>query len=154
MPLSSSHLGEVGLPKLVWGGRRIGEAIGRLHQDEGRACDAYRRALKGQSGIFAEPHAGIIPLKRRSDEKAHTFTLCRADNYWQFAYSFSRFEKITAGRYAEWRLVVPPEFEMLAKEHDHRRHWYQDYVTGEWCSKGSDMGKNLLKPKERLAAHQ
>jgi hypothetical protein len=25
--------------KLVWGGRRIGEAIGRLHQDEGRACD-------------------------------------------------------------------------------------------------------------------
>ena len=88
------------------------------------------------------------------DEKAHTFTLCRADNKAQFIYSVSRFEKITAGRYAEWRLVVPPEFEMLAKEHDHRRHWYQDYVTGEWCSKGSDMGKNLLKPKERLAAHQ
>src|SRR5262249_9414130 len=29
-------------------------------------ASAYRRALKRQSGIFAEPHAGIIPLKRRS----------------------------------------------------------------------------------------
>ena len=56
------------------------------------------------------------------DEKARTFTLCRADDRWQFAYSFSRFEKITAGRYAGWRLVVPPKFERLAKEHDHRRH--------------------------------
>src|SRR5262249_53607021 len=33
------QIGEVGLPKLVWGGRRIGQAIGRLHQDEGRARD-------------------------------------------------------------------------------------------------------------------
>src|SRR5262249_18588274 len=29
-------------------------------------ASAYRRAPKRQSGIFAEPHAGIIPLKRRS----------------------------------------------------------------------------------------
>jgi hypothetical protein len=88
------------------------------------------------------------------DEKAGTFTLCRADNYSQFAYSFSRFEKITAGRYAGWRLVVPPKFKKLANEHDHRRHWYQDYETGEWCPKDSQMGRNLLKPKERIAAHQ
>src|SRR5262249_12502847 len=31
-----------------------------------KRASAYRRALKRQSGIFAEPHAGIIPLKRRS----------------------------------------------------------------------------------------
>jgi poly(A) polymerase-like protein len=88
------------------------------------------------------------------DVEAKTFTLCRADNYEQFAYSFSRFEKITAGRYAGWRLVVPPEFEELDKEHNHRRHWYQDYETGEWCRKAGDMSKNLLTPKERSAAHQ
>src|SRR5215831_13030941 len=38
-PADDLQIGEVGLPKLVWGGRRIGEAIGRLHQDEGRARD-------------------------------------------------------------------------------------------------------------------
>src|SRR5262249_4292123 len=31
-----------------------------------QGASAYRGALKRQSGIFAEPHAGIIPLKRRS----------------------------------------------------------------------------------------
>src|SRR5258705_7249166 len=41
---------EVGLPKLVWGGRRIGEAIGRLHQDEGRAGD--------QAMVLQEPING------------------------------------------------------------------------------------------------
>ena len=44
------------------------------------------------------------------DEKAHTFTLCRADSQAQFTYSLSRFEKITAARYAGWSLVVPHEF--------------------------------------------
>jgi len=38
-PADDLEVGEVGLPKLVCGGRRIGEAIGRLHQDEGRAGD-------------------------------------------------------------------------------------------------------------------
>ena len=37
------------------------------------------------------------------DEKAQTFTLCRADNLAQFTYSLSRFEKITAARYAGGR---------------------------------------------------
>src|SRR5262249_9197287 len=32
------------------------------------------------------------------DEKARTFTLCRADNRAQFTYSMSRFEKLTANR--------------------------------------------------------
>ena len=34
------------------------------------------------------------------DEEDQTFTLCRADNQAQFAYSLSRFEKITSARYA------------------------------------------------------
>jgi hypothetical protein len=81
------------------------------------------------------------------DEKARTFTLCRADNQAQFSYSLSRFEKITATRYAGWSLIVPSEFEALAREHTFRRHWYRDSI------KGFD-GENILKPKERIAAHQ
>jgi len=81
------------------------------------------------------------------DEKAHTFTLCRADTQAQFAYSLSRFEKITAGRYAGWSLVIPEEFEDLAREHTFRRHWYRDLMEGF-------DGESVLRPKERIAAHQ
>src|SRR6516164_9021904 len=49
-PADDLQIGEVGLPKLVWGGRRIGEAIGRLHQDEGRARD--------QAMVLQEPING------------------------------------------------------------------------------------------------
>jgi hypothetical protein len=82
------------------------------------------------------------------DEKAGTFTLCRADNERQFAYSLSRFEKLTAARYMGWSLSVPIEFEDLAREHAFRRHWYRDCFI-----KGFD-GESVLKPKERIAAHQ
>jgi len=81
------------------------------------------------------------------DEKARTFTLYRADNQAQFAYSLSRFEKITAARYKGWSLIIPREFEEHAKEHTFRRHWYRGFVK-------SFDGENILKPKERLAAHQ
>jgi hypothetical protein len=81
------------------------------------------------------------------DKKAHTFTLCRADNQAQFAYSLSRFEKIAAARYTGWSLIIPSEFEDLAKEHTFHRHWYRDFI------KGFD-GESVLKPKERMAAHQ
>jgi hypothetical protein len=81
------------------------------------------------------------------DEQAQTFTLCRADNQAQFAYSLSRFEKITAARYKGWLLVIPDRFEALAKERTFRRHWYRDYIKGFG-------GESLLKPKERAAAHQ
>ena len=80
------------------------------------------------------------------DAESRTFTLHRADNQAQFAYSMSRFEKITAGRYAGWSLAIPDEFEGLAKEHTFREHWYRDY------SEGFDGGQNLLKPKERAVA--
>jgi hypothetical protein len=81
------------------------------------------------------------------DEKARTFTLCRADNPQQYAYSLTRFVKITAARYKGWSLSVPDKFEELAKEYTFRCHWYRDYV------KGFD-GENILKPKDRVAAHQ
>jgi hypothetical protein len=81
------------------------------------------------------------------DVKAKTFTLYRADNLPQFSYSMSRFEKITAGRYSGWSLNISSEFEDLAKEHTFRRHWYRDSIKGF-------EGVSLLKPKERLAAHQ
>jgi hypothetical protein len=84
------------------------------------------------------------------DVKAKTFTLHRADNYPQFAYSMCRFEKITSGRYQGWSLVVSNEFEELAKERTFRRHWY--------LSSEDDglhpTALNELRPKERVAAHQ
>jgi hypothetical protein len=40
------------------------------------------------------------------DAEGQTFTLCRADNQAQFAYSMSRFEKITAGRSRQWLCAV------------------------------------------------
>jgi hypothetical protein len=82
-----------------------------------------------------------------NDVNDQTFTLCRADNQQQFDYSLSRFEKITTGRYKDWSVVIPEEFEPFAKEHAFRQHWYRDNI------KGFD-GQNVLKPKERIAAHQ
>ena len=38
-PADDLEVGEVGLPKLVGRGGRIGEAIGRFHQDKGRTRD-------------------------------------------------------------------------------------------------------------------
>jgi hypothetical protein len=81
------------------------------------------------------------------DERARTFTLCRADSQAQFNYSLSRFEKITAARYTGWSLSIPSKFEDLAREHTFRRHWYRDRIKGF-------EGESILKPKERIAAHQ
>jgi Poly A polymerase head domain len=82
------------------------------------------------------------------DAESQTFTLHRADNPPQFAYSMSRFEKIAAGRYQGWSLAVPEQFEELAKEHTLRQHWYWErFVKGFY-------GESVLKPKERIAAYQ
>ena len=45
----------------------------------------------------------------KTDIERKTFTLCRADDLAQFNYSMSRFDKMTADRYAGWKLVVPAE---------------------------------------------
>jgi hypothetical protein len=78
------------------------------------------------------------------DAEQETFTLYRADNSQQFAYSMSRYEKIRAGRYKGWSLAIPDEFEGYAKEHTFRRHWYPEDVKGV----GSVF---ILRPKERFA---
>jgi Poly A polymerase head domain len=95
----------------------------------------------------------IRTAKFNQDAEGQTFTLHRADNQAQFTYSISRFETITAARYQGWKLVVPNAFERLAKDHAWRRSFYVDYVTGAIMPKGID-GKNVLRPKEREAAHQ
>ncbi len=97
---------------------------------------------------FTGEQTSVITPDFDKDAEAHTFTLHRADNYAQFAYSMSRFEKITTARYHGWTLSLPDKFEELAKEHTFRRQWYRD------CSvKGFD-GESVLRPKERVAAHQ
>jgi hypothetical protein len=76
------------------------------------------------------------------DASNKTFTLHRADNLSQYAYSITRFEKITAGRYQGWSLAVPEVFTEYAKDHTFRHHWFHDFV------KDFD-GESILKPKNR-----
>ena len=83
--------------------------------------------------------------KFNRDVAQSTFTLHRADNEAQFAYSMSRFEKITAGRYSGWTLAIPEQFQELAKDHTFRRRFYRDDDV-----KGFH-GSFVLKPKERTA---
>jgi hypothetical protein len=78
------------------------------------------------------------------DAESQTFTLHRADNAQQFAYSMSRFEKLIAERYAGWRLAVPKEFVELAKDHTMRRTWFWDERD---CKFG--RGEVILRPKAR-----
>jgi hypothetical protein len=77
------------------------------------------------------------------DAAAKTFALHRADNREQFAYSMSRFEKLTADRYAGWGLTVPEEFASLVTDHTVRRMWFRDE------SKGFGRREMVLRPKAR-----
>jgi hypothetical protein len=81
----------------------------------------------------------------RRDIERQTFTLCRADDFAQFSYSMVRFEKLTADRYKDWGLVVPSQFEALAKEHTFQKHWYKE----EGGHFGFENYAQLLRPKER-----
>ena len=82
------------------------------------------------------------------DIEQQTFTLCRADNQAQFNYSMSRFDKMTADRYAGWQLVVRPKFSVMAAEHTLKKTHYFDRDTGEWMLREVD-GPQLLTPKAR-----
>ena len=90
------------------------------------------------------------------DEKAHTFTLCRADNQAQFSYSLSRFEKITAARYAGWSLIIPEEFEELAREHTfraslvsglHQRLRRRKYSEAQRANSGTPIDRHGAAPQ-------
>lgn len=91
-------------------------------------------------------------IKRTSefdrDMEGQTFTLLRADNLSQFAYSMKRYEKITRDRYQGWELKVPEEFKDLAREHTFRKHWYAG-ENGALGAKGLANDLNLLRPKAR-----
>jgi hypothetical protein len=89
-----------------------------------------------------------------SDYENQAFTLYRADSREQFAYSMVRFKKLTADRYAGWKLCVPEEFELLAKDHTFRRYWYQDEHHYYWSGDNGHYGmsresSNELRPKDR-----
>jgi hypothetical protein len=78
------------------------------------------------------------------DIESKTFTLHRADDAAQFAYSMVRFKKLTADRYQGWELSVPSRFEELVKDHAVRRQWFRD---------GDHFGfrnyPQILRPKNR-----
>jgi hypothetical protein len=81
------------------------------------------------------------------DVAQSTFTLRRADSIQQFAYSKTRFEKITAGRYSGWTLAIPKVFERLAEKYAFDRKFYwSDSVKGF-------LPRDILKPKERLGVN-
>jgi hypothetical protein len=80
----------------------------------------------------------------KRDIESKTFTLCRADNLAQYSYSMVRFGKLTADRYKDWKLVVPSQFEELAKEHTFHKHWYK-----EGAHFGFEAFSQVLRPKDR-----
>jgi hypothetical protein len=85
----------------------------------------------------------------KTDIERKTFTLLRADNWPQFNYSMSRFEKMTADRYAGWKLVVPAQFEAMAKQHALKKTHYYDRDSDEWMPREVVDGPQLLTPKAR-----
>jgi Poly A polymerase head domain len=90
----------------------------------------------------------VAPEYKRDVERK-TFTLCRADNWPQFNYSMCRFDKMTADRYAGWTLVVPAQFEAMAKEHALKKTHYYDCDTDEWVPHQVFDRPQLLTPKAR-----
>ena len=82
----------------------------------------------------------------KKDVEQQTFTLYRADDQPQFAYSMVRYKKLTADRYKGWSLSVPEQFEDLAKEHAFRHHWYKLYHGDHF---GFENYPQVLRPKER-----
>ena len=84
----------------------------------------------------------------KRDVEQQTFTLCRADDQAQFTYSMSRFDKMTADRYAGWRLVVPREFEAMAKEHALKKTHYFNDDADAWMPR-EVVGPQRLTPKAR-----
>jgi hypothetical protein len=82
----------------------------------------------------------------KADIEQKTFTLYRADNYHQFAYSMVRYKKLTADRYQGWSLSIPDQFEDLAKEHAFRKEYYRAYQGDHF---GFEDYPQVLRPKER-----
>jgi hypothetical protein len=92
----------------------------------------------------------IIDDRFNADRDRQTFTLHRADNEAQFAYSMARFKKLTQERYAGWQLSVPSYFEDLVKEHAFNSKWYRCHDSRyDYQSRGIHFGhsQETLRPK-------
>jgi Poly A polymerase head domain len=107
-------------------------------------------------GICMAAFTGEIPyiLSREfiDDSDENAFTLHRADNAEQFAYSMVRFDKIRADRYQGWRLVIPEQFRRLAKERQFKSRYYDSgysWVERDDYLKGTVV-RSALKPKARV----
>jgi Poly A polymerase head domain len=86
----------------------------------------------------------ILMREFEDDRKEKKFTLHRADNKAQLAYSMTRCKKLTATRYQGWNIAIPDHFEGMLKEHTFRTDWYHD-GDYKYCMKDS-----VLRPKTRL----
>jgi hypothetical protein len=90
-----------------------------------------------------------------ADVEAKSFTLHRADNQAQFNYSMARFKKMTAERYADWKLRVPDMFADLARDYAFKNTWsyervlHDDDEVGAWCQMLGGLQKQELTPKAR-----
>ena len=86
----------------------------------------------------------------KRDIEQKTFTLCRADSQSQFNYSMSRFKKMTADRYAGWKLAIPKRFDEMAMEHALEQTHYFDDETDMWMPREEMLhGVQMLTPKAR-----
>jgi hypothetical protein len=119
-----------------------GRSVSSIEDNLGRFDFGICMAAWNGSDVITMP-------EYRRDLEAKTFTLCRADNEAQFNYSMKRFEKITADRYAGWRLVVPKAFEDYAKERALKQTHYYDRDNEEWRPHGWGLGPQELHPKAR-----
>ena len=84
----------------------------------------------------------------KRDVEQKTFTLYRADDQPQFDCSMSRFDRMTADRYAGWRLVVPEAYRELAREYAFKKVTYYNTETNGWMFR-EVVGQQLLTPKAR-----
>jgi hypothetical protein len=128
IPLSIIGLDEHKFP----GGVTIPSNIGRF--DFGICMAAYDGREQIRHPLFTH------------DMNSKTFTLLRADNEEQFAYSMVRYKRLTKERYAGWGLVVPVKFEPLAASLALKKGWYHDY-NGPF-----GYGAQVLRPKDHAAA--
>ena len=84
----------------------------------------------------------------KTDIEQKTFTLCRADDWPQFNYSMSRFDKMTADRYAGWKLVVPANSRRWQRSTLSKRPTISIDDTDAWMPR-EVVGPQLLTPKAR-----
>lgn len=113
-------------------------------------CTPERNVARFDFGICMAHYDGDTPITTDAfdqDADNKTFTLLRADNSSQFAYSMVRHQKLTATRYRDYQLMVPREFKDLAEEYAFRKTWYR-------ADGGEHFGfihrdDSVMQPKER-----